>query len=71
MNEQPSSSIERYFGGLSEPREGQNIRHKLVDIISVAICAIVCGADNWVDIEMFGQAKVEWLLSFLELGHGM
>lgn len=66
-----SSNIEQYFGGMSDPRRGQNVQHKLVDIITIAICGIVCGADNWVDIEMFGQAKVEWLSSFLALKHGI
>lgn len=71
MSKEPHSNIERYFGEVSDPRRGQNIQHKLLDIISIAICGIVCGADNWVDVEMFGQAKVEWLSSFLELGHGI
>lgn len=71
MSTESSSNIERYFGGLSDPRTGQNVQRKLVDIITIAICGIVCGADNWVDIEMFGQAKFEWLSSFLELRHGI
>jgi predicted transposase YbfD/YdcC len=71
MSTEPGSNIERYFGGLSDPRTGQNVQHKLLDIISIAICGILCGADNWVDIEMFGQAKQAWLSSFLELKHGI
>lgn len=71
MSTEASSTIEQYFGGLSDPRTGQNIQHKLLDIITIALCGIICGADNWVDIEMFGQAKSEWLSSFLELRHGI
>jgi len=71
MSTEPNSNIERYFGELDDPRSGQNIQHKLVDILTIAICGIICGADNWVDIEMFGQAKREWLSSFLELKHGI
>jgi len=71
MSSEANSNIERYFGRLSDPRSGQNVQHKLLDIISIAICGILCGADNWVDVEMFGQAKFEWLSSFLELEHGI
>ncbi len=71
MSTEPGSNIERYFGGISDPRTGQNVQHKLLDIVTIALCGIICGADNWVDIEMFGQAKYEWLSSFLELKHGI
>ncbi len=71
MSTEPGSNIERYFGELSDPRTGQNVQHTLLDIITIAICGIVCEADNWVDIEMFGQAKHEWLSSFLGLKHGI
>jgi predicted transposase YbfD/YdcC len=71
MSNEAHSNIEQCFGALNDPREGQNIQHKLLDIITIAICGMLCGADNWVDIEMFGQAKQEWLSSFLELGHGI
>jgi len=39
--------------------------------VSIAICAVICGADNWVDVEMFGQAKQAWLETFLALPHGI
>ena len=44
---------------------------KLGDIIAVAICAVIAGADNWVDIESFGNAKIEWFETFLELPNGI
>ena len=71
MTTQPPSNIHEYFGSLNDPRDGQNVQHKLIDILTIAICGILCGADNWVDIEMFGEAKAEWLSSFLELKHGI
>jgi predicted transposase YbfD/YdcC len=71
MWSEPPSNIHEYFGSLTDPRNGQNVQHKLIDILTIAICGIICGADNWVDIEMFGQAKAEWLSSFLELEHGI
>lgn len=66
-----SNSFEQYFGELADPRAGQNVQHPLLSIISLAICAVICGADNWVDVEMFGQSKYTWLETFLELPHGI
>ena len=45
--------------------------HKLLDIIVVAVCAMIAGAERWVDIESFGKAKEEWLKTFLELPAGI
>jgi predicted transposase YbfD/YdcC len=43
----------------------------LLDIVVIAICAVICGADGWVDVEEFGKAKKEWLRTFLELPNGI
>jgi hypothetical protein len=40
-------------------------------ILVIAICAVICGADTWVDIESYGQEKYEWLKQFLPLPHGI
>ena len=53
---------------LDDPRE-DNKRHKLIDIIVVTICAVICGADKWEDIEAFGKAKEKGYKGFLELPH--
>jgi hypothetical protein len=66
----PTSSLEQYFGELADPREGQNVQQPLLSILSIAICAVIWGADNWVDVEMFGQAKQAWFETFLDLPHG-
>ena len=42
-----------------------------MDIIVIAVCAVICGADTWEDIELFGEAKHEWLKQFLELPNGL
>jgi predicted transposase YbfD/YdcC len=70
MSSQPPIKLQQYFGDVNDPR-GQNVRHSLLSIITIAICGTVCGADNWVDIEMYGQAKHEWLSTFLDLPHGI
>jgi predicted transposase YbfD/YdcC len=66
-----ASNIESYFGDLPDPRDGANIRHPLINLITITLCAVICGADNWVDVEMFGQAKQTWFSQFLDLRHGI
>ena len=55
---------------MDDPRR-ENRRHLLLDIIVIAICAVICGANDWSAIEEFGIAKQEWLEGFLELPHGI
>jgi predicted transposase YbfD/YdcC len=43
----------------------------LIDILVIAICAVVCGADGWSDVALFGRSKQKWLKTFLELPHGI
>jgi predicted transposase YbfD/YdcC len=64
------NSISDFFSDLTEPRES-NKRHKLIDVLTIALCAAICGADTWEEIEEFGQAKAEWFGTFLELPHGI
>jgi predicted transposase YbfD/YdcC len=66
-----ASSIDTYFGDLPDPRDGDNISHPLINIITITLCAVICGADSWVDVEMFGQAKQTWFSQFLDLRHGI
>ena len=47
------------------------MQHKLLDIVIIAILAVICGAEGWTDVEEFGKAKAEWLHKFLELPHGI
>ena len=53
------------------PRTGRAKRHKLIDVIVIAICAVICGADSWVDVEMFGKSKKTWLSRLPELPNGI
>lgn len=57
--------------GIEDPRIERTKRHQLIDVITIAICAVICGADSWVAIETYGQAKKEWLKHFLELPNGI
>lgn len=63
-------SISKYFGNVSDPRQ-DNKRHKLIDIIAIAICGVICNADSYEHIAEFGRSKYEWLKGFLELAHGI
>ena len=68
MTKNENPSITNHFEGISDPRS-DNKRHKLVDIITIAICAVICNADSFEHIAEFGKAKYEWLKRFLELPH--
>jgi predicted transposase YbfD/YdcC len=71
MAENPLGSIEESFSKLEDPRIERQKLHKLLDIVVIAICGVICGADNWVDIEMFGIKKETWLRQYLELPNGI
>ena len=70
MDDVPLSIVER-FAALEDPRTGNAKRHELLDIIVIALCAVICGADNSVEIEEFGKAREEWFRRFLELPNGI
>jgi len=65
-----SGSIAEHFGQIKDPRQHQ-VDHVLLEIITIALCGVICGADNWVEVEEFGQAKEKWLKEFLTLPNGI
>jgi predicted transposase YbfD/YdcC len=65
------SALVTHFEALQDPRVERTREHELLEIIAIAICAVVCGADGWVDVEKFGQAKQDWLKTFLRLKGGI
>lgn len=66
-----TASISEHFSCVKDPRMDRTKDHPLVNIIVIAICAVICGADTWVDIENFGKAKQDWLGQFLDLTNGI
>ncbi len=66
----PTSLVE-HFVSLADPRIVKKNRHNLLDIVVISICAVICGADDWVAVADFGRAKERWLRSFLELPNGI
>lgn len=71
MDEHDKASILKHFEGLNDPRIQLKTRHKLVDIIVITICAVICGADDWTEVVGYAKAKEDWLKKFLELPHGI
>ncbi len=71
MAQPPKATILDHFAELDDPRVERTRRHKLVDILAIAICATICGADSWVHIELFGKSKLAWFQTFLELPSGI
>jgi predicted transposase YbfD/YdcC len=71
MKNEPTASISEHFANLEDPRIERTKLHQLPDILVIAICAIICGADDWVEVELFGNAKLAWLRTFLELPNGI
>jgi predicted transposase YbfD/YdcC len=65
------TTISKAFGELTEPRMNRNLRHPLVNIITISICAIICGCDDFKSIEQYGNSKIEWFKEFLDLKHGI
>jgi predicted transposase YbfD/YdcC len=64
-------SIRTHFADLKDPRMERTRYHNLMDIVVIAICAVICGADGWLDIAAYGVAKAAWLKTFLDLPHGI
>jgi len=62
--------IAGHFKRVKDPRR-HRVDHLLVEIITIAIHAVICGADSWVEVEAFGKAKKEWLQTLLVLPHGI
>ena len=64
-------AISQYFAAIDDPRVDRTKAHLLLDIIIIAICAVICGADSWVAVEEFGRSKRAWLATFRDLPNGI
>ena len=71
MKKVPVHTVFEYFGCMPDPRIDRTKDHKLLDIIVIAICAVICGADGWVGVEEFGKSKLDWFKQFLDLPNGI
>jgi predicted transposase YbfD/YdcC len=67
----PALAIQTHFADLKDPRMDRTRRHDLLDIVVIAVCAVIAGAEGWVDIANYGRAKHDWLKNFLGLPGGI
>jgi predicted transposase YbfD/YdcC len=66
-----AETLVEHFSALEDPRCSGKIEHHLIDILVIAVCAVIAGAESWQDMELYGQDKSDWLSSFLELPNGV
>lgn len=72
MSQLDSLTLIESLSHITDPRRDHaTTRHKLIDILVIAVCATICGADGWEEIAEFGEAKHEWFKQFLELPNGI
>jgi predicted transposase YbfD/YdcC len=71
MEEEKVLALATIFAAVEDPRVERTKRHKLIDILLIALCGMICGAEGWVEIETFGRSKEAWLRTFLELPNGI
>jgi hypothetical protein len=63
-------ALRHHLRDLPDPRTGQ-CTHDFLDIITIAICATVCGQQSWTDMDLYGEAHRDWLRTFLRLPSGI
>ena len=65
------TSLMEHLRQVPDPRIARTRRHELMDLLVIALCAVIGGADNWVDVVQFGKAKKAWFETFLKLPNGI
>ncbi len=63
--------LKRCFADLDDPRVVGRCDHRLLDVVTIALLAVLSGAEDWPDIELFGETRQDWLRTFLELPNGI
>src|SRR6185369_3397300 len=71
QQQQTDLSIPKFFAKLKDPRRAHRRLHPLQDIIVVALCAVIAGAQDWQQLVTFGRKRLDWLRGFLELPNGI
>ncbi len=67
----PSAAIYKHFENVTDPRVNRGANHSLLEMMFVALTATICGADGWVDVERFGNSKLNWFRRFIDLEQGV
>lgn len=63
--------LEDVFVGVRDPRQAAKVDHDLVELLMVAVCGVLAGADDFVEIEAWGEEKLDWFRRYLKLEHGI
>ncbi len=71
MKQLKAETLFERVGEMKDPRVERTKLHSLKDILVIAVCGTICGADNWEEIAEFGESKREWFATFLELENGI
>lgn len=71
MEKKKDVAISTHFSCVTDPRMANKSSHYLIDIIGLTICAVICGAEDWTEIEEFGQSKENWLKKFFHFPNGI
>jgi predicted transposase YbfD/YdcC len=66
-----AKKLAEHFSELEDPRCSGKVEHLLIDILVIAVCAVIAGAESWVDMALYGQNKADWLSTFLRLPNGI
>jgi predicted transposase YbfD/YdcC len=66
-----TKSLVQWFTEIEDPRDGPALRHNLTEILVVAVCAILSGAQSWTEIALWGTLKLAWLRRFMPLTNGI
>lgn len=70
MSEKPTiGSLAEYFGDLPDQRVAGRCDYRLIDLVVIAICASISGAESWVEVEAFAETQREWLSQFMQIGN--
>src|SRR5215472_11943295 len=67
MESSPILALTQHFAQVDDPRIERTRLHRLIDILVIAICAVICGAESWDDMAEFGEVKQDWFATCLEL----
>ena len=70
MSRMKSARMQDHFAKLTDPRR-REVSYPLINVVVIAVCAVICGADDFVAIAKFGRTKRDWLARFLDLRNGI
>ncbi len=71
MSDSNTGQFVQYFGVIYDPRQPGKVIHKLIDILFIAVCATICGCDDWDDMQFWAEEREEWLRQYISLENGI